>query len=138
MTDTVELTTTATIERVEVTWLYDEDLDLSYLEQECFNDYQEGSTLPDGGVNFGLNRIEAFGRGELWAYGIYAIATIHFKTNGTSHVARINTPGLWGIESDSSEDHFREVGGEELWQLSEDLKALGLTFDDSEVIWNHP
>lgn len=135
MTNAVELTTTATIEKVEVAWKYDEDLDLSYLEQECFNEAVEGRPESEGE---GLRRIQAFHRGELWAYGIRAIATIRFETNGTSHVTRIDTPGLWGIESDSDESYFREIGGEELWQLRQDLVALGLTFEDSEVVWNLP
>jgi hypothetical protein len=101
MSKTATLETVAEVREVKVTWQHDQDPDLSWLEQECFNDYQEGSTLPDGGVGWGMKRIEAYNRDEWFMVGIRATARIHFTTNGVSHYQDFTTPGLWGIESES-------------------------------------
>jgi hypothetical protein len=136
MHNQAELKTVATIERVQVVLVLDEDADLSWLEQECWNDRQEGSTLPDEGKDFGLNRIADYNHGLWWMVGVQAAARVSFTTNGITHCHEFTTPGLWGTESDSGADHFREVGAEELFTLRQDLAALGLDFDDSEVEWN--
>ena len=138
MSKTATLETVAEVREVKVTWQYDQDPDLSWLEQECFNDYQEGSTLPDGGLGWGMKRIEAYNRDEWFMVGLQATARIHFTTNGVSHYQDFTTPGLWGIESESGEDYFREIGGEELFTLRQDLMALGLDFQDSDVVWSLP
>ena len=138
MSKTATLETVAEVREVKVTWRYDEDPDLSFLEQECFNDFQEGSTLPDGGVGWGMKRIEAYNRDEWFMVGLQATARIHFTTNGVSHYQDFTTPGLWGIESESGEDYFRDIGGEELFTLRQDLMALGLDFQDSDVVWSLP
>lgn len=53
----------------------------------------------------------------------------------------IRSPGLWGIESDSEQSYFREVAGEEIDALIDQLTALGISrsqiekaqVDDKEI-----
>lgn len=81
-------------------------------------------------------RMEALNAGD-WSYiGIYATAEI--VVNGTCQ--RVRSPGLWGIESDSEQSHFDEIGKEELAQLRDVLSELGFSArvidsDFKEVDW---
>ncbi len=66
-------------------------------------------------------RAEALNKGE-WGYiGIRAEATI--IVNGI--IQKISSGGLWGIESDSDKDYFREVAEEQMSELADTLQALG-------------
>jgi len=66
-------------------------------------------------------RAEAWNRGAWCMVGVVAVAEV--EVNGARQT--IKSPGLWGIESDSGEDHFKEVGEEQLSELRAILRELG-------------
>lgn len=68
-------------------------------------------------------RLLAYCRGE-WSYiGIqaHAIVTVRGITQ------TITTAGRWGIEGDSDESYLSEVGKEELFELRQQLYAMGFS-----------
>jgi len=124
MVDKAKVTTTVKID-VEITSVryvkaVDPDPDLSWLEQECFNDATD--TEP---ADYGKRRIEAYRQGEWWAVGIYAEAL----TRDETVIAR--SGGVWGIESDSDDAHFNEVASDERSELS---SSLGLGVDGLDSV----
>lgn len=55
-------------------------------------------------------RKNQFERGDLWLVGVRAVAHIqHVHKGGHSTLYRIESAGLWGIESDSGEDYLDDV-----------------------------
>jgi hypothetical protein len=72
-------------------------------------------------------RMEAGMRGEWCLIGIRAEAEVHL-TGDT--VQRITFGGLWGIESDSEENYFKQIETEELANLNAELLAIGFTADE--------
>jgi hypothetical protein len=71
-------------------------------------------------------RMEALNRGD-WAFiGIKAEAQVVLSGDV---VQTITSGGLWGIESNSSEEYLQEVRQEQLAELSEQLKSLGFDLD---------
>ena len=90
--------------------LPDECPDSSYLEQDEFED-----------------RLEQFQNGDFDFVGIRASVEIKIP-HGTGTVIshRITSPGLWGIESDSGDEYFRQVFREESEVLSSMLAELGV------------
>lgn len=69
-------------------------------------------------------RLDAYNRGDWYFVGIRAVATIWIiKANvGTSYTLR--SAGIWGMESDSSEDYFNETYEDEKATLLGDIKAM--------------
>jgi hypothetical protein len=107
-----------TVDRVWIEVVPDSDPDTSYLEQDEFED-----------------RLEQYRNDEFHFVGVQACAEIRFNTDkGYAAVETIRTPGLWGIEDDSGEDHLLEVGREELDMLGDMLASLGLA--SSTWSWN--
>ena len=105
----------AKIERAFIEVVPDTDPDTSYLYQDD-PDFSE--------------RREAFERGDFGFVGVRAVAEITFEhedTGGWTQGPRVTTPGLWGIEDDSGEDYFREVGEDEAGELVDMLHALGIS-----------
>lgn len=109
-----EVKVTVTFSRQE---MVDESPDLSYLEQDCFNDTE---------AKEGLARIEAYKRGDWHMIGIRAVATIwvqrYLPNYRTQHT--MESAGLWGIESDSEESYLQSVYKEECSQLQADIEAM--------------
>lgn len=68
-------------------------------------------------------RMEAFNAGNWHFIGVRAYAEI--VINGV--IQTITSGGLWGIESDSDVDYIKEVAKEQLYELTEQLQALGFT-----------
>jgi len=69
-------------------------------------------------------RMEALNRGD-WCYlGLVAKAVI-VSANGIGQTLR--SAGLWGIESDSSEDYFASVEKDELAALRSELESFGFS-----------
>ena len=68
-------------------------------------------------------RMELLNRGDWCFFGISAEATV--VVGGT--IQTIRSGGLWGIESDSGDAYFREVGNEQLSELRDTLTQLGFT-----------
>ncbi len=102
-----------TIDTIRTVTLDDQDPDLSWLDQ---TDDQMGEGF-EADAN---DRKDSYG--DSWAMiGIRAEADVVIA--GT--VQTIISPGLWGIESDSSRDYLKEVETEELQQLADILIELG-------------
>ncbi|MGG3471647.1 hypothetical protein ABES02_29790 [Neobacillus pocheonensis] len=105
----------AILERIEFKHEYDEHADVSYLEDSAV-EYPED-----------LNRLASFERGEWHCIGIRAVATIYIPCGGGSFkVQKIETAGLWGIESDSEQTYFNEVEANEKEELLEYLEILNV------------
>jgi hypothetical protein len=74
-------------------------------------------------------RCEEYNNGYWHFIGIRAEAEVGVKLNGSDSwkLDELTSGGLWGIESDSDKDHFKEVAGEELSQLRKILEAYGFS-----------
>ena len=70
------------------------------------------------------DRMESLNRGDWCFMGIRAEAEVQ---TGSDVVQRITSGGLWGIESDSGEDHVESIAREELAQLTTELVGLGFS-----------
>jgi hypothetical protein len=68
-------------------------------------------------------RAEDYNRGGWCMTGVYAVAEV--VIGGT--IQRIRSGGLWGVESDSDNEYFAEIGREQLSELAEQLAALGFS-----------
>lgn len=92
----------------------DSSPDPSYLEQEGFED-----------------RLAEYRRGEFGYVGVRASVEVQIPNRNLGYyVQRFESPGLWGIESDSGEDYFNEVFIEEEAILADMLEALGVKVID--------
>jgi hypothetical protein len=91
-------------------------------------------------------RIKQFEDGDLYSVGVVAEAElIHSKEkDGGGTIHKISTAGVWGIDSDATEDDFREVGEEELEALKDILSDMGIDEEEfgchsidwqKEVVW---
>lgn len=99
--------------KVEYRVLPDNDADTSYLEQSEFAD-----------------RLAAYQRDEFSFVGVRAVVTQHNWTSGVVKV--VESPGLWGIESDSGEDYLWEVGAEELTYIAGEVATAGIDISGIE------
>jgi len=79
----------------------------SYLEQPEFAD-----------------RLAAYERGDFNFVGVQAQARCMVVRDQVGTLFNIESPGLWGIESDSGEDYFNEIYAEQLAELKDMLAAL--------------
>ena len=83
--------------------------DTSYLEQAGFED-----------------RLEQYQRREFDFIGVRAAVEVPIPYGKDRILTRIESPGLWGIESDSGEDYFQSVFEEESTILADMLAELGV------------
>jgi hypothetical protein len=107
-----------TFERLEIP---DNDPDLSYLEQDYSDspaDEAEKYREQD------RKRLAEYRRGGWYMVGIRARANISIPHSGYTTMYSLESPGLWGIESDSGEPYFAEVFEEEKQQLLADISKL--------------
>ena len=91
--------------------------DLSWLDQ----------TDKEMGEGFEANAAErkrAYARGDWHMIGIRAKAAIEIHRPGYTTTYELTSPGLWGIESDSSEDYLTQVFNEECATLRDDIAAM--------------
>ena len=95
---------TKRIESIKVERLYDNDADVSYLEQEGFED-----------------RLRQYRNGQFGFIGIQARAEI--VVNGVCQT--ITSGGLWGIEDDSDEAYLATEESDQVTDLCNQLSALG-------------
>ena len=97
------------------------DPDTSYLEQ----DYT-GVTVEERAKYKAQDaeRLAGFRRGEWSFIGIRARAHITITRDRHSTTYTLDSPGLWGIESDSCEEYLASVFAEECAVLRADIKAL--------------
>lgn len=111
----------ARIESIYVQLVADDDGDESWLEQ---TPAQLGS-LTAAVEN--KRRLKALYRGEWHWVGARLAADVVIEHEGrTDERLTLTTPGIWGIESDSDADYFREVALDDWDYLAADLAALGL------------
>jgi hypothetical protein len=82
---------------------------------------------PDS-VEQDYQRMEALNRGDWWFIGIRVDAVVQLTGDLTQH---ITSGGLWGIESDSGENHMKEIAADQLQELRGELQAIG--FDDKAI-----
>lgn len=106
---------------IHVLVLPDEDPDVSFLDQEGFED-----------------RKEAFYREAFTFVGVRAEAEI--VVDGI--VQTITSGGLWGVESDAGDEYIKSVAQEEYTDLRKILKTLGvatselpLEVDSKQIEW---
>lgn len=111
---------TKEIESILCQQTFDDDGDISYLQQ-----YDINSKNPDERQNAKQDkkRLEAYYNDEWHFVGVQAIAEI--RIDGL--LQTISSGGLWGIESDSSDEYFDEIFEEEKEQLKDVLLQLGFT-----------
>jgi hypothetical protein len=89
--------------------LADDCPDSSYLEQEGFE-----------------NRLAEFQRGEFGFIGVRAVVELPIPYGKGHILQKIESPGLWGIESDSGDDYLDSVFQEEIAILTDMLAELGV------------
>jgi hypothetical protein len=87
--------------------------DASYLEQEGFED-----------------RLERYRQGDFEYVGVRAAVELPIPYGKDRILTRIESPGLWGIESDSGEDYLDSVFQEESNILADMLTELGVKVVD--------
>ncbi len=93
-----------------VQWRTDDYPETSYLDQDEFEE-----------------RKAEYERGEFHFEGCYAAAQVAYAIGGGSYrLEDFQSGGLWGIESDSGDDHRREVAAEELADLRGHLEKFGV------------
>lgn len=102
-----------TISNIRVNLIPDDCPDVSYLEQDEFQD-----------------RLEAYNRGSFYYVGIKATAEIVIPVGDLHILQTITSGGLWGIESDSGEEYIRETADEEIKQLYDILQQLNVDVSD--------
>lgn len=90
----------------------DEDADLSWLEQDCFNDVDA----------YGRDRIASYGD-EWHMIGVRAVAV------GPNGQRVATSAGLWGVESDSGDDYLASIFADEALDL---LYQLGIGNNNAE------
>lgn len=79
-------------------------------------------------VDQDYRRMEDYGNGWVMVgVWIEAEVTVAECGRGSSVIQRIRSGGLWGIESDSSDEFFAEVEAEEFTQLRAELSAMGFS-----------
>ena len=84
-----------------------------------------------------FKRMEALNRGDFSFIGITAEAEIQTSDAGKYWLCNyISSGGLWGIESDSGEDYFKEVAENELAELEKHLLQLSFTADEIKAAFS--
>ena len=68
-------------------------------------------------------RLRAYDRGEWWYVGVKARATIAIKWSHGTTTYRLDSPGVWGVESDCP-DAIQEIYQYQKAELLSDLRAL--------------
>jgi hypothetical protein len=74
-------------------------------------------------------RLDAWRAGEWRFIGIAARAVVTVIRDGIGTVLEFDSPGLWGVESDSGEEYLAEVFAEECEQLKACIAALANPVD---------
>jgi len=74
-----------------------------------------------------LERMLRYLSGELSSIGIRAVATFTIPVFGDSTMQQtVDSPGLWGIESDSDTAYFNEIACEQILELRHVLLTMGI------------
>ena len=112
---------TVTFSREEIDPTHDDDT--SYLEQGYADvkDPAERQRYLDSDAE----RLAAYRRGDWHFIGIRAKATVWVQHNNCRTYYELESAGLYGIESDSSEEYLQEVFRDECYILLADIRAFG-------------
>lgn len=95
----------------------DDRPDLSWLDQ---TDKEMG----EGFEAESQKRKEAYHRGDWHMIGVRAVAHITVVRKDRTATYTLRSPGVWGVESDSSEEYLQEIFDEECAALRADIDAL--------------
>ncbi|MBN1588075.1 MAG: hypothetical protein JW888_01010 [Pirellulales bacterium] len=87
--------------------------DTSYLEQPGFED-----------------RLQQYRRGDFDYVGVRAAVQLPIPYGADRILVKIESPGLWGVESDSDENYLDSVFREECDTLADMLAELGVKVVD--------
>lgn len=82
----------------------DNDADVSYLGSTATTAEEKEADA---------ERLRAYYRGGWHMIAIHATAEIHLPYGHTWITVHISSPGVWGIESDSSKEYLKEIYAEE-------------------------
>jgi len=91
----------------------DDSPDTSYLEQEGFED-----------------RLQQYRQGHFDYVGLRAAVELPIPYGADRILVKVESPGLWGVESDSDEDYLDSVFREECDTLADMLAELGVKVVD--------
>jgi len=82
-------------------------------------------------------RLGAFYKGEWWMTGCVAHATVSYpwKSGDGRRLEEFTSGGLWGIESDASDEYHKEIEKEQLADLKDHLKQFGIDTSDFYIIY---
>jgi hypothetical protein len=111
---------------IKVERLPDEDPDLSWLDQS-------DEDMGEGFEATASERKAAYG--TTWeTMGIQAVALYLIPVGeSASTIQSLISPGLWGIESDSTPEYLTEIEDTEVEQVKLLLDTLGIDYDGIEV-----
>lgn len=87
-------------------------------EEKLFNDDDPEAMAADQA------RLDAWKRDEWHFIGIRAVAKCFIVSGGVGTYVNIESPGLWGTESDSDESYINEIYGEEIATLKTIIAAF--------------
>lgn len=126
------MTIVAKVEGVRIRRATDHNPDLSYLK-----DADRYSDVPSAEAEryreADRDRLRDYEQGEWEMLGVQAIAKVrlHLSTHpgGTLQGFEVYSPGLWGVESDSSEEYLASIEREQRDELADILAAIGLRID---------
>jgi hypothetical protein len=110
----------AAIKSVRLVLTNDDDPDLSWLEPDSGNYDDCTSEEKAHYLAQDAERLAGYGT-TWWSVGVSAVAQLQI---GSVIGNKVSTAGLWGIESDSDDGYFDQVGADELCELREMLVAL--------------
>lgn len=110
---------------ISVLRLDDSDPDLSWLDQ----------TDDEMGEGFEAQAAERKASyGDDWEMiGIRATAQVLIPMGGASNMQTIESPGLWGVESDSTDEYLHQIEDEQLDELRGILDALGIDHSNATI-----
>jgi hypothetical protein len=118
----------AALDSVEIELVPDEMPDVSWLTDPS---RYEGEPDAAKYAAQDAERLDAFNRGDWIMVGVRLRATVDLAPDDDGRIStiEITTPGLWGVESDSGENYFREIAADETAYLRDDLAAIGIELD---------
>ena len=104
----------------------DTDPDLTYLEQDYKDIKKE---LREKYKEQDQERLRDYNNGYWWMVSVYAQCDILIPFNGYENkyycrIVPIKSSGAYGIESDCTDDDFKEIEQEQINELKETLKKL--------------
>lgn len=80
-------------------------------------------------------RMQAWEDGEWYLLGIRVRVRVHNWTTG--NVQTVESAGLWGIESDSTEDYFLQIAQEELTNIQTEYPQFNDISINRTVTWKY-